>query len=157
MYVILPIPHHQRLSANGHQPSPHFLPRGKVPTFFTLVSSLLQLLQASIGKRPTKQPGKDQMAVNSCPPQSAEQMKVGHVPESRGEEHGPDKAHPSHTPASSAPSLLLDLGHGGLTELSPGKGFHVLTMITVSTKLKKNEAITSENQRQMLCECTKTH
>ena len=119
-----PMPHHQMLSANGHQLSPHFLPRGKVPTFFTLVSSLSQLLQASIGKRPTKQPGKDQMAVHSGPPQSAEQIRVGHVPEPRGEE-APDKAHPFHTPASSALSLLLDLGHGWLTELPPGKGFHL--------------------------------
>ena len=103
---------------------PTFCPEARSPLFFTLVSSLSQLLQASVGKRPTKQPGKDKMAVNSGPAQSAEQMRVGHVPEPRGEE-APDKAHPSHTPASSAPSLLLDLGHGELTELSPGKGFHL--------------------------------
>ena len=103
---------------------PTFCPEARAPLFFTLASFLSQLLQAPVGKCPTKQPGKDQMAVNSYPPQSAEQMRVGHVPEPRGEE-APDKAHPSHTPASSAPSLLLDLGHGGLTELSPGKGFHL--------------------------------
>lgn len=97
---------------------PAFCPEASGPTFFTLVSSLSQLLQASVGKRPTKQPGKDEMAGESLSrAQSAEQMRVGHVPEPRGEE-APDKAHPSHTPASSAPSLLLTWGTGSWPELS---------------------------------------
>ena len=72
-----------------------------VPTFFTLVSSLSQLLQAPVGKRPTKQPGKDQVAVHSGPPQNAEPMRVGHVPD---QEEG--KPQTKLTPSAHQPALL---------------------------------------------------